>query len=563
MRSATRSCIPRRYGPRWSGALKTYALITLAAVLLGIDGVASGQNNAGPTQEFSVAPVWIDGSVLFDVHGISAYPAGVRAAAIERRIRELASDRAVSAETLRIVESDDISNIIAGRHFIMGVAGADARLNGVTRAVLASLYREKLVEAVQSYRHERSPPVLLQKATYATVATVACVLLLWASIRGFRRYGRAVDERYSARVQDLHFKSFPLLRAERLLAGIRGSLRIVRDVVAVLLVYVYLGYVLALFPWTRYVSQRLLYILLEPVASAGRALIDAAPNIVFIAILIVLTRYLLKLTRLFFFAVASGGVSLPDFDREWAVPTYKLIRLFVIAIALVIAYPYIPGSGSDAFKGISILIGVIVSLGSTSAISNIVAGYTMTYRRAFRVGDRIQVGEFVGDVMQMRLLVTHLRSLKNEEIVVPNSVILNSNVVNYSTLAHEHGLILHTTVGIGYEVPWRQVEAMLLNAAARTEGLLREPAPFVRQKTLGDFAVTYEVNAYCDEPAKMMVLYTELHRHILDLFNEYGVQIMTPAYENDPKQPKLVPKERWFEMPASAAAEAGVNNRDE
>jgi small-conductance mechanosensitive channel len=156
-------------------------------------------------------------------------------------------------------------------------------------------------------------------------------------------------------------------------------------------------------------------------------------------------------------------------------------------------------------------------------------------------------------VIEMRLQVTHLRTIKDEEVIIPNSTILNNEVVNYSSLAKTRGLILHTTVGIGYETPWRQVEAMLLMAAERTPGLMREPVPFVRQLALGDFAVTYEVNVYCDNAQAMSPIYTALHENVLDVFNEHGVQIMTPAYEGDPEQPKVVPKEQWFSAPAQPA----------
>jgi small-conductance mechanosensitive channel len=199
---------------------------------------------------------------------------------------------------------------------------------------------------------------------------------------------------------------------------------------------------------------------------------------------------------------------------------------------------------------VSLFIGVIFSLGSSSLIGNVIAGYSMTYRSAFKLGDRVQIGNHVGWVDRMRLLVTHLRTPKNEIVIVPNSAILATEVVNYTTLAHERGLILHTTVGIGYETPWRQVEAMLIESARRTPGLLQEPPPFVLQRALGDFAVTYEINAYCNAPDEMLALYSALHQNILDVFNEYGVQIMTPAYENDPKQPKLVPKSQWYAAPA-------------
>lgn len=230
-----------------------------------------------------------------------------------------------------------------------------------------------------------------------------------------------------------------------------------------------------------------------------------------------------------------------------------MIRLLVVAFALVVAYPYIPGSGSEAFKGITILLGVLFSLGSPSVLGNLVAGQSLAFRRAFRVGDRIRVGEHIGDVAQIRLLTTYLRSPKNEELVIPNALILNSEVVNYSALMKDPGLILHTTVRIGYGTPWRQVEAMLLEAAARTRGILRQPDPFVLQKSLGEFGVEYEINVYADTARAMPRLYSALHSNILDVFNEYGVQIMVPAYEGDPEEPKVVPRANWFAAPAPPA----------
>jgi small-conductance mechanosensitive channel len=316
------------------------------------------------------------------------------------------------------------------------------------------------------------------------------------------------------------------------------------------LLFIWLEYVLARFPWTRGTGARLLELVLGPLGTLVAGLVRSIPDLVFLAILFVLTRYTLKLTRLFFSSVGRGEVTIEGFEPEWADATYRLIRVAIVAFALVVAYPYIPGSGTEAFKGISIFMGILFSLGASSAVSNMIAGYLMTYRRAFRVGDRVKIGGADGFVSEMRLQATHLRTIKNEEVVIPNSTILGNEVVNYSSLARKEGLILHTTVGIGYGTPWRQVEAMLLLAAKRTAGLMPEPAPFVRQLALGDFAVTYEINAYCSDPLEMGALYSALHRNILDVFNEYGVQIMTPAYEGDPEQPKVVPQEQWFTAPA-------------
>jgi small-conductance mechanosensitive channel len=289
----------------------------------------------------------------------------------------------------------------------------------------------------------------------------------------------------------------------------------------------------------------------------GAAVLAAIPNLVFLVILFFITRYVLKMIQVFFRSIERGAIQLKSFEQEWAWPTYRILRLLVVIVAVVVAYPYVPGSDSEAFKGISILLGLIVSLGSSSIIANIIAGYSMAYRRPFKIGDRIKINATIGDVIEIRVLVTRLRSLKNEEIVIPNTSILSSEVVNYSALSQQEGLILHTTVGIGYETPWRQVEAMLKQAADRTSGLLKKPKPFVLQKGLGDFAVTYEINAYCADPKNMMHILSGLHRHILDVFNENGVAIMTPSYVADPPEPKLVPESQWYAAPATPPSAPG------
>jgi len=262
-------------------------------------------------------------------------------------------------------------------------------------------------------------------------------------------------------------------------------------------------------------------------------------------VIYLVARYILKLGKLLFNGIHSGAFEIKGFDPDWAMPTYKIFRILVIAFSVIVAYPYIPGSGSSAFKGISVFMGVLFSLGSSSFISNLIAGYSMTYRRAFKKGDRIKAGDQTGFVEEQEILVTRLRTVKNEEVIIPNSVLLNSNITNYSIKARENQLILHTTVGIGYETPWRMVDAMLLLAADRTEGLLKDPPPFVLKLALGDFAVTYEINAYCGDATRVSWYYSALHQNILDVFNENNVQIMTPSYEADPEIPKVVPRDQW------------------
>jgi small-conductance mechanosensitive channel len=385
---------------------------------------------------------------------------------------------------------------------------------------------------------------------FAVVATALAALLLWGTRRLFRWLLKWSEENVQQSVESLASKSHQLIQAGPIWTIISGLLRLLRTAVYLVLVYFYLNTVLGLFPWTRPVAKLLFKLILDPLASLWFGFLDALPSLAFLVVLWIVVRYLLKLIHAFFRGVGRGRITIEGFDSDWAAPTYRIIRLAVIAFALVIAYPYIPGSDSMAFKGVSVFAGVLLSLGSSSFIANSIAGLSMTYRGAFREGDRIQVGDVVGTVEEIKLMVTRVRTPKNEHVIIPNSNILNTNVTNYSHLARKDGVILHTVVGIGYDTPWRQVEALLLLAADRTTGLKKDPPPFVLQQALGDFAVNYELNVYCDDEHRMPVMYSNLHANIQDVFNEHGVQIMSPAYEADPDSPKIVPPDKWYEAPA-------------
>ena len=538
-------------------------LALLAAVaLLATSSVHAQAPSPGPaalTVEEAAAtpptaPVTVDGVTLFYVRGISAFPAEQRATDVATRITAIAADRSLSPEALAIVEYREYSQILAGNLRVLAVFDADSRLEGVTRSSLALAFLGRIRVAIRSYRHDREPAVLARAGLTASLATVALVATLLVVRWSHRRLRSRVELRYRTRVRDLQIHSFQLVRSERLWRMVIGILSTSGVVIALVATYGYLHYVLASFPWTRSLGLGLAAMVAVPLQLLLGGAIRVVPKLVFLAVLVVVTRYILRIVCLFFDGVANGTVTFRSFDPEWAAPTYRLARILVIAFAVVVAYPYVPGSQTDAFKGVTLFMGVIFSLWSSSLIGNLIAGYSMTYRRAFRPGDYVKIGQHVGTVESIRLLVTHIQTPKREEVVIPNFQILSADIVNYSTLARRGGLILHTTVGIGYETPWRQVEAMLLEAASRTSGVRTEPKPFALQTALGDFAVTYELNIYCDTPALMPSHYTALHRNILDVFNEYGVQIMTPAYEGDPDQPKVVPPARWYDAPAIAPA---------
>jgi small-conductance mechanosensitive channel len=509
----------------------------------------SFQNQQAAVQS-PTAPVVIDGITLFSVRGVSAYPAEKRANDIVTKIIAVAANRSLSKDSLRLSEVSNATTILAGDRPIMTVVDADAALEGVRRQVLAQALLARIREAIDTYRHDRAPARLTRLALYALAAIAGFLIATIYGRRLLRRIRETIERRYKDKIRGVGIQSFEIVRTEQLWRILNGLWNLFWGTALLTAAYLCLVNVLSLFPWTRGLSNDLLYFLFNPLETMGTQLLRVIPDLVFLVILGLATRYVLILIRLFFAAIESEKVRLREFDPAWGKPTYRLVRVAVIAFALVVAYPYIPGSGSEAFKGISLFVGVLVSLGSTSLIGNVIAGYTMTYRRTFKKGDRVKIGDHVADVEQIRVMATYLRTPKNELIVVPNSKIISEEVINYSTLAQREGLILHTTVGIGYESPWRQVEAMLLEAASRTKGLLREPKPFVLQKALGDFSVTYELNGYCHQPHSMGRVYSELHQNILDLFNEYGVQIMTPSYETDPTQAKVVPKEQWYAAPA-------------
>lgn len=526
--------------------LKCYSLWLLILSTTCIE--AQTNNDVDPSlsrnrKEF--APVRVDGDILFYVRGVSSYTAATRAKTIQQRIQRAADNSAIPADSVKAVMEGDRLKIFAGREFIMNVYTADAAAEGINTEVMAEIVIEKTKAIIKQYRHERSPAVIKANAIKAGLAMVLLLVCLFFFVWMFRRLNEAFKNRIKNRIDKLENVSFKLIQSDQLLRILHLFYQVLRMIIIAVITISFADFILSLFPWTKAISVYLLELVLDPLKSMAAGFIDYLPSLIFLIFIFLATRYFLKLFKLFFTGIANQGITIHNFDPEWAMPTYDLVKLLIFVFAVVVAFPYIPGSSSSAFQGISVFLGILFSLGSSSFVANVIAGYSMTYRRAFKNGDRIQVNDFAGFVEEQSLMVTRLRSVKNEEIVIPNSVMLNSSVINYSIRAREKGIILHTTVGIGYETPWRQVDAMLKLAADRTPGLLKDPPPYVLKKALGDFCITYEINAYCNDAINMYTFYTQLHENILDIFNENNVQIMTPAYEGDPETPKVVPKDQW------------------
>jgi len=366
------------------------------------------------------------------------------------------------------------------------------------------------------------------------IATVVATVLLVILFRICRGVLRRMEERVllwkGTRIRAIRFQRQEILSAEEITQLVRGFLRGCFYLVVVLLLSMYVNAVFSFFPWTRGLTAALLGYLVDTLRLVFGTLVEYLPKLLLITVIMLLAGYLVKLARLIFNGIGRGRITLPGFYPEWASPTFNLVRLLVITFAVVVAFPYLPGAGSPGFRAVSIFVGVLLSLGSTAAVANVVAGTVITYMRAFRIGDRVKIADTVGEVMERTMFVTRVRTPKNVVVAVPNSMVLANHIVNFSSLAKRRGVILPTSITIGYDVPWRTVRELLLQAAAATEHVDAEPEPFVHQTSLDDFYVSYELNVSTRQPKNMQAIYSELHGHILDRFHEAGVEIMSPHY---------------------------------
>jgi small-conductance mechanosensitive channel len=374
------------------------------------------------------------------------------------------------------------------------------------------------------------PGPLLQGLLYSTLLTAAAGALLRGGRVFFGSLGAKVDGWRGTLIKPVRVKTVEILSEERIAGSLKWGAQILQLAAAVMVIYLYVTIIFSFFEFSQTWAKTLVGYVVSPLRDVFVALVSYLPNVFFIVVIAFVTRYVLKVIHLIFLEIGKGTISLPGFYREWSEPTYKIVRFLVIAFAAVVIFPYLPGSSSPAFQGISVFLGVLFSLGSTSAIANVVAGVVLTYMRPFKIGDRVKIADTLGDVIEKTLLVTRVRTIKNVDITIPNAMVLGSHIINFSSSAQARGLILHSSVTIGYDVPWRKVHELLIAAANATEDILKDPAPFVLQTSLDDSYVSYELNAYTDKPNLMASIYSQLHQNIQDKFNEACVEIMSPHY---------------------------------
>jgi len=453
-----------------------------------------------------------------------------RARAIEQRIALIAAGSADALDEMHVVERERTSDVVVGDKLVVSVTDADAAPLGRTRQQLAADVVVRLHMALASEFSGRSIRGILVALGLTVVAT-AVLLIFWRLVSIIaRRTETMVHGWEGTRLRAVRVRGAELISAASVTAVAAQIVRILRWILLAIGAIVYGESVLSWFPWTRGAALEFRAFVGNALTTTLGAIGSYLPNLLYIALIVLVVRLVMRGATLIFDAIESGTLHFGHFRPEWARPTEKIARFLIIAFAAVIIFPYLPGAGSPAFQGVSIFFGVLLSLGSSSAVANVVAGIVMTYMTPFRLGDRVKVGDTVGDVVETNLLVVRIRTIKNVDITIPNAGVLGSHIENYSARAREGGVILHTTVTIGYDVPWRTVHALLTRAAGETDGILGTPAPFVLQTSLDDFYVSYQLNAYSDQPNRMAVIYGELHQRIQDAFAEAGVEIMSPHY---------------------------------
>ena len=477
------------------------------------------------------APVLIGGeAIIWITTGAGPYTPQFRADRISQRLRDAIRDRSQRDTTVTVVENEGSSELRAGSRLLMVVTQQDARSLGGARTVVAQQYARELETAIRAERLRYAPATLVRSGIYGLAATLVLGAVFWVILRLARATHNALERWRRSRQAALRLQQAEIVSSDGVGLAIERVVRAGRLVLILLAIHLYLTYVLGLFPWTRALSATLLEYVVRPIQMAAAAVVGYLPNLAFVVVIGVIFYWAIRLVGLLFYQIENGRIVFPNFPAEWAAPSNKIARVLLIAFGVVVAFPYLPASDSPAFAGVSVFIGVLVSLASSSALANMIAGVVLTYTGAFRLGDRVKVGDSFGDIIEASLLATRVRTIKNEDITIPNSVVLNSSVINYSREARTLGLILHTSVTIGYDVPWRKVHDLLIEAALATPGVLQEPRPFVWQTALNDFYVTYEINAYTDSPREMIDIYAALHARIQDTFFAAGVEIMSPHY---------------------------------
>jgi small-conductance mechanosensitive channel len=467
-----------------------------------------------------------------------------------RQLPDAAMDLALRALPFEFDGMKGVQFMIGDTRLFAVHEGDVDRVHGQTLDALARQTLERLEQYRRAWHDTRDGPLLLTGLAQAAAATLGLAALVWGVLAGTRRTVRWLEEargRLAARRGGVDWREL----LARLAAG---SIQIVQWLALLLLGYLWLRLVLAGFVATQPLAEEMDDWFRDRLAWVARGVLDGLPGIVTVIIVLVLTRALADVLGYFFDAVQQGRLTLPLLHRETTTATRRIVTVVVWGLGIAIAYPYLPGSSSDAFKGLSVLAGVMLTLGSSGLVTQAMSGLVVIYSRALRKGDFVEVNGVQGVVTEVASLAIKMINVRNEEITIPNSVLVSSPIHNYSKLAETHGTLLTAKVTIGYDAPWRQVHAMLEEAARRTPRVRQQPAPYVYQRALSDFYVEYELFVGIEKATERVPVQSALHASIQDVFNEHGVQIMSPHFLGQPAEAVVVPRTDWYKAPARPPA---------
>ncbi|NVK84527.1 MAG: mechanosensitive ion channel [Cytophagia bacterium] len=480
-----------------------------------------------PMVEKGGVPVDPD-STIFLFNGIGPYSLKQRVTQLKKRLSDLGEVQ-LDLTPLSTSYNNDVNDIIIRDKILMTVNQADAKALGLSLKGATEYYYD-LLEKELSQKEPVFSNLLFVNIGVAILIIAAFIFGLKYYNRLFRLLSFKLRGQKGKLFTGFSIKQYELLTEEKQITLAGYLLSVLKYALLLFIVYLLLPALFALFPWTQGIANTLIGYVIDPLLSIGQKVVDFIPNLLFIAVIVFVLKYVIKLLKFFSNEVASGRLIINGFYPEWAKPTFNIVKGIFIALGFVGIWPLLPMSDSKIFQGVSTFFGLLVALGGAGAFSNIIAGLVITYMRSFKIGDRVKIGEVIGDVKEKALLNTKIKTIKNEIITIPNSQMISSHTINYTTANEEEGLILHTTVTIGYDVPWRQVHELLVDAALATEFVKKKPHPFVLQTSLDDFYVSYQLNARTREIQKMAAIYSELHKNIQDKFNEAGVEIMSPHY---------------------------------
>lgn len=476
-------------------------------------------------------PVVVEGDTLFYLYTKrGGYTPLQRAEMIGAAIMQLGKRFTLHPDSVYIESSDIVTDLMYGNKVIASFTDQDGLWEGRSREQLATDKRKIVVQKLKELKEEHSLWQLGKRILYFVLVLAGQYLLFWLTGWLFRKLKVRIQKLKDTRLKPISIQNYELLDTQRQVNLLIFLSNLLRYVIMLLQLLITVPLLFAIFPQTKGLAYQIFSYIWNPIKNILVGIVDYIPNLFAILIICFAVKYLVRLVHYLSREVEAGRLKFGGFYPDWAMPTYHIIRFLLYAFMIAMIYPYLPGAKNGVFQGISVFVGLIISLGSSTVIGNVIAGLVITYMRPFKLGDRIQLNDTTGNVIEKTPLVTRIKTPKNEVVTIPNSFIMSSHTVNYSASAREYGLIIHSEVTIGYDVPWRQVHQLLIEAALNTPGVIDDPRPFVLETSLSDWYPVYQINAYIREADKLAQIYSDLHQNIQDRFNEAGIEIMSPHY---------------------------------